>query len=166
MVNNMPSRGRMVGFDLFEQVRKKVPLDLIGMGAESYGIGEILHPQMPEFIAQYRFYFSPIRYTSLGIATCEAMMMGIPVVGLATTELATVNENGRNGFIHTDIDYLIDRMKLLMQVPSIAIEISQQAMETAKELFSIDRFVHEWEELIQEKIKNYTYHGKENSIYQ
>jgi NAD(P)-dependent dehydrogenase (short-subunit alcohol dehydrogenase family) len=30
----------------------------------------------------------PVRYTSLGLAVCEAMMLGLPIIGLATTETA------------------------------------------------------------------------------
>jgi len=44
-------------------------------------------------IFQDRFFFNPIRYTSLGLAVCEAMMVGMPIIGLATTEMATTVQN-------------------------------------------------------------------------
>lgn len=152
VINNLPERGRMLGFDIFNKVREVVPLDLVGMGAEDYGIGEILHPELPDFISQYRFFFNPIRYTSLGLSICEAMMIGMPVVGLATTELSTVISNGKSGYVHTDIDYLIDKMNLLLQVPSVAYDISHAASERAKELFDIRRFTSEWTQLFMEKV--------------
>lgn len=99
VINNLPDRGRLLGFDIFQEVKKHIPLDLVGMGTEKYGIGEVLHSDLPAFISQYRFFFNPIRYTSLGLAVLEAMMLGIPVVGMATTELAVVIQNESNGFI-------------------------------------------------------------------
>jgi UDP-glucuronate decarboxylase len=50
----------------------------------------------------------------LGLAIVEAMMVGLPIVGLATTELVTVVRNGENGFIDTDVDVLVDCMKELL----------------------------------------------------
>lgn len=153
VINNLPSRGRMLGFDLFEEVRQHIPLDLVGMGAEEYGIGEVLHPQLPAFMSQYRFFFNPIRYTSLGLSICEAMMIGMPVVGLATTELSTVIKNEVTGFVHTDVKYLIEKMQLLLDVPSVAYDISHSAAQSAKELFDIERFTRQWKELFIEKTK-------------
>ncbi|MDB5140128.1 MAG: glycosyltransferase [Mucilaginibacter sp.] len=149
VINNLPSRGRLLGLDVFLQVRKHVPIDLVGMGTGELGLGEVLHPQLPEFISQYRFFFNPIRYTSLGLAICEAMMIGIPVVGLATTELATVIDNGISGYVHTDIDYLVDKMKLLLDDAEHARQIGSKGYETAAEKFNINRFTHQWESLFK-----------------
>lgn len=90
VINNLQQRGRLLGYDIFERVREQVPLDLVGMGTEGLGLGEVLHPQLPDFISKYRFFFNPIRYTSLGLAVCEAMTIGIPIVGLATTEMPNI----------------------------------------------------------------------------
>src|SRR5690606_24261105 len=68
VINNLPARGRMLGSDIFEHVSKQVPLDLIGMGNEPIGLQEVLHPRLPDFIKDYRFFFNPIRYTSLGLS--------------------------------------------------------------------------------------------------
>jgi glycosyltransferase involved in cell wall biosynthesis len=149
VINNLPSRGRLLGLDVFMEVRKHIPLDLIGMGTGELGIGEVLHPQLSQFISKYRFFFNPIRYTSLGLAICEAMMLGIPVVGLATTELATVIENGRSGYIHADIDYLIKKMRLLLEDPDHAAQLGQAGRETALNKFDIKRFTNQWEELFK-----------------
>ena len=110
VINNLPSRGRLLGLDIFLEVRKHVPLDLVGMGTGELGLGEVLHPQLPQFISKYRFFFNPIRYTSHGLAVCEAMMLGIPVIALATTEMPAVINSNINGFIHTDVTQLINKM--------------------------------------------------------
>src|SRR5690606_4698544 len=42
VVNGLPKRGRRLGADVFEAVRKKVPLDLVGLGSEAVGgLGEV-----------------------------------------------------------------------------------------------------------------------------
>jgi glycosyltransferase involved in cell wall biosynthesis len=152
VINNLPSRGRLLGLDIFLEVRKHIPIDLVGMGTGELGLGEVLHPQLPEFISQYRFFFNPIRYTSLGLAICEAMTIGIPVVGLATTELATIIDNGRSGYVHTDVNYLIDKMKLLINDADHARQIGERGRETAIEKFNINRFAYQWEQLFKSVI--------------
>jgi hypothetical protein len=153
VINNLPSRGRLLGFDLFKEVQKHLPIDLVGMGTGEHGLGEVLHPDLPQFISQYRFFFNPIRYTSLGLAICEAMMLGIPVVGMATTELTTVISNGVNGFIHTDISYLIDKMRMLLDDKALAMEIGQRGRETALQRFNIQRFTSDWEKVFENVIE-------------
>src|SRR5579883_9390 len=75
VINNLRTRGRRLGVDVFEQARAHMPLDLVGMDAESLGgLGEVSPPELPAFEARYRFFFNPIRWTSLGLAIIEAMM--------------------------------------------------------------------------------------------
>ncbi len=147
VINNLPSRGRRLGLDVFEAVQRQVPIDLIGMGNGRFGSAEVLHPQLPAFVSRYRFFFNPIRYTSLGLAVAEAMQIGVPVVGLATTEMVTLIQNGVNGYLHTDIDYLIEKMNLLLQDPAHAAALGAAGKQTAMERFDIQRFTKEWEAL-------------------
>lgn len=146
VANGLRTRGRRLGIDLFQQVRDRVPLDLVGMDAVSLqGWGEVPHAQLPEFQARYRFFFHPVRYTSLGLAVCEAMMVGLPIVGLATTELVTVVNNDVSGYIDTNIERLIERMQELIQDPEKACRLGKAAQEDARERFSIQRFVQDWD---------------------
>lgn len=145
VVNHLARRGRRLGEDVFLKVRKLVPLDLVGMGAEEAGgIGEVQHAHLPAFSAQYRFFFNPIRYTSLGLAVIEAMMVGLPIVGLATTEMATVIENGISGFINTDVKKLIEHMQDLQADPELAHQLGIGAQRYAMERFHIQRFIADW----------------------
>lgn len=144
--NHLARRGRRMGPDLFLQAREQMPLDLVGMAAEELGgIGEVQHAQLPAFAARYRFLFSPIRYSSLGLAVIEAMMAGLPVVALATAEMATVIDDGANGFIDTRVGRLYDCMRELLRSPSLARDLGQAARRRAQERFSIDRFSADWD---------------------
>jgi len=145
VINHIARRGRRLGFDLYQEAKARMPLDLVGMGAqEAAGIGEVLHAELPAFAARYRFLCNPIRYTSMGLAVIEAMMVGMPIVALATTEMVTVIRDGLNGFIDTDPHKLEERMKLLLRDRSLAAGLGETARKTALERFGIGRFVADW----------------------
>ncbi len=151
VVNNMHKRGRRLGLDVFERARRAVPLDLVGMGWEQVGgLGEVRHRDLPAFEARYRFFFNPIRYTSLGLAVCEAMMTGLPVVGLATTEMVDVVENGVSGFLSTDVAAVIGCMRDLLGRPGEARRLGEGARRGARERFGIERFARDWDETFAE----------------
>jgi ADP-heptose:LPS heptosyltransferase len=157
VVNDMPRRGRRVGADLFQQVQAAIPLDLIGMNSEAAGgLGEISHADLPSFMIRYRFFFNPIRYTSLGLAVCEAMHLGMPIVGLATTEMATAIVNDVSGYIDTNIDRLIQRMAYLLVAPEEARRLGNGARQTAQSRFSLERFVRDWDRTFCEFISRHS----------
>lgn len=153
IINNLPKRGRMLGFDLFLQLRKQIPLDLVGMGAGPHGLPEVLHPQLPAFAGKYRFMFNPIRYTSMGLAVCEAMTYGMPIIGLATTEMVRHIRDGFNGFLDLNPKGLVNKMAFLLENPDLAKSMGANARRYALENFSIRRFVQEWENLFRQVIE-------------
>jgi glycosyltransferase involved in cell wall biosynthesis len=145
VVNNLGSRGRRLGADLYRAVAERVPLTLYGMGSrEVGGDGEVPNDRLPLTMAAHRFFFNPIRWTSLGLAVVEAMLVGVPVVGLAATELAGVIRDGVNGFIDTRVDRLVECMQRLLDDPVLAREIGAAGQQTARERFGIERFVADW----------------------
>jgi hypothetical protein len=147
VVNHLRRRGRRLGADVFERAREEVPLDLVGMDAESLGgLGEVAPMELAAFEARYRFFFNPIRYTSLGLAVCEAMMLGMPVVGLATTEMATAIENGVSGHVDTRVEALLGPIRELLSDRDGARRLGEGARRRALERFHIDRFARDWEE--------------------
>lgn len=149
IINNIARRGRRLGLDVWERVRQELPLDLVGMNSgEAHGLGEVPPDEIAAFEVRYRFVFNPIRYTSLGLAVCEAMMLGIPVVGLATTEMSTAVVNGVNGYVDTRIDRLVEHMRRLLADPEEARRLGEGARRYAEERFGIDRFVADWEEAL------------------
>ncbi|MGS5087011.1 glycosyltransferase [Hydrogenophaga sp. A37] len=145
VVNNIARRGRRLGLDIWQQASARVPLCLVGMGSEQAGgWGEVAQHQLPALMAVHRFFFHPIRHTSLGLAAIEAMFAGLPVVGLATTELVTVIHSGRNGYVDTHLDRLVDVMQQLVRDRGLAAEWGEAGRRTARERFSIKRFVRDW----------------------
>jgi glycosyltransferase involved in cell wall biosynthesis len=138
-----------MGADVFCEAHARVPIDLVGMDAESLGgIGEIDPPGLAAVQARYRFCFSPVRQTSLSLAVIEAMMIGLPVIGLATCELAALIENGESGVVSTALDALVDAMRRLIREPGEAARLGIGARRIARERFRIERFAHDWDVLL------------------
>ena len=107
-------------------------------------MGDVPYRELHRRVAEYRFLFSPIRYTSLPLAVIEAMTIGMPVVALATTELPTVIENGVTGYVSCDIDRLIYAMQFLLANPQEARQLGARARAVACERFGLDRFIRDW----------------------
>jgi glycosyltransferase involved in cell wall biosynthesis len=178
VVNNLARRGRRLGLDVYLEMARTVPLALAGMNSEEVGVftadggvrvsdagrddagsavaggkgeilGEVDQRRLPALMAQHRFFFNPIRYTSLGLAVIEAMLVGLPIVGLATTELVSVIRNGENGFIDTRPDRLATAMQQLLADPAQARAMGEAARRTAQERFGIERFVADWMEAFE-----------------
>lgn len=168
VINGIVKRGRRLGLDVFQKVREEIPLDIVGMGSEEVGgLGDINNRKLPELIAQYRFFFNPIRYTSLGLSVCEAMMAGLPIIGLATTEMSITVKNDHSGYISTDVDFLIEKMKVLLNNPEKAMALSNGARETALEKFSMQRFTNDWLKVFHQAInKTYITNNISESILQ
>ncbi|HEX8037009.1 MAG TPA: glycosyltransferase family 4 protein [Ktedonobacterales bacterium] len=145
VVNGMQKRPRIAGYDVFQRVRRVVPLDAAGMQTEELGgLGDVPYRDLHRRIADYRFYFSPMRYTSLPLAVIEAMTVGMPVVALATTEVPTVIVNGETGYVSCDVDELIDRMHMLLADRSEAQRLGANARTVALDRFGLDRFIRDW----------------------
>jgi glycosyltransferase involved in cell wall biosynthesis len=72
-------------------------------------------------------------------------MLGMPIVGLATTELVTVIENGVSGYVDTNLDRLVEVMQELRQAPELARQWGVAARRRAEERFNMQRFIQDWE---------------------
>jgi hypothetical protein len=150
VVNHLARRGRRVGADVVERLRREVPVDVVGMGSEEIGgLGEVPPSELAAFAARYRLFLHPIRYTSLGLALCEALMLGMPVVGLATTELPTVLTHGRSGLLTTDLDALAGHVRLLLDDPGLAARIGAEGRTVARARFSLARFAADWDRVLR-----------------
>ncbi len=145
VVNGLDSRGRLAGVDIFDNARREVPLDLAGMGSERWnGLGDLPHRELHRLEARYRFFFNPIRYTSLPLSVVEAMAIGLPIVALATTELPRAVRHEVDGFVSNDVRELVDGMRRLIANQSLARHMGTNAQESARDQFGIERFQRDW----------------------
>ena len=151
VVNHLARRGRRLGADVFDAWRREVPLELYGMDARaSGGAGELPYAELLPAMARHRFYAHPVRYTSLALALCEAMMAGLPVVGLATTELPRIVRDSGGGYADTELVRLVDFSRELIRDRGRAGELGRKARNYARERFAIERFARDWDAVFRE----------------
>jgi hypothetical protein len=156
VVNGLDVRGRRVGADIVARLRREVPIDIVGMGSDSPavgGLGEVPPPELQGFAARYRAFVHPIRYTSLGLAVCEALTLGMPVVGLATTELPTVIEHGRTGLLTADVDALAGLVRGLLDDRDHAARLGAAGRVMARRRFSLARFRADWNRVLGDLVR-------------
>ena len=58
--------------------------------------------------------------------------------------------NGENGYVATDVDVLVERMRALLADPGEARRLGEGARRTALERFGIARFVKDWDTVLRE----------------
>jgi glycosyltransferase involved in cell wall biosynthesis len=156
VVNDAVRRGRVTGTDLLGRLGARVPVDLFGMGAEQLtGIPGVrtaqdlpqarLHAEM----ARRRLYLHPVRWTSLGLSLVEAMHLGMPVVGLATTEVVeAVPEEA--GVLSTRVDVLAEAARWLVADRERARVMGKAARAAALARYGLQRFLDDWDQLLDE----------------
>ncbi len=149
VINEAERRWRVTGTDLLERFGAEAPLDLFGMKSDVLGGEDLPQAKLHREMAKRRVYLHPIRWTSLGLSLIEAMHLGMPVVALATTEVAEAVPQ-ETGVISTNVDVLADALRRLIADHDEAREMGEAARRVAVARFGLDRFLEEWDHTLME----------------
>ena len=161
VVNDPLRRGRVAGTDLLPELAAAVPLDLFGMNVTGVparlGVApgslrtfeDLPQARMHRELARRRVYVHPYRWTSLGLALIEAMMLGLPVVALAATE-AVEAVPPETGVLSTRVAALAGAARDLAADPPRARQMGKQARAHALERYGLARFLRDWRRLLRE----------------
>jgi hypothetical protein len=155
LVNDMPRRKRVVGGDVFRRASEEVPLDLFGFNSKEVagGSGDLPQAEVHERMKAIPVLLQPDPLHLASPLHSGAMEIGLPVVALATTELVTVIKDGENGFVDTNLDSLVCRMRRLLSDPEEARRIGDEGRRTVRERFGLERFAADWEAAFEEALK-------------
>jgi hypothetical protein len=151
VINEARRRARVTGTDLLGRFAGDgVPIDLFGMDAEALGgVEDVPQHRLHDEMARRRVYLHPIRWTSLGLSLIEAMHLGMPVVALATTE-APEAVPAAAGVLSTSVERLADAARGFLADAERAREAGVAAREAALERFGLQRFLDDWDDLLEE----------------
>jgi hypothetical protein len=150
VINEAKRRGRVTGTDLISRIGNSLAVDLFGIGAGQLGgIEDLPQERLHDEMARRRVYFHPIRWTSLGLSLLEAMHLGMPIVALATTEVAEAVPAGA-GVVSNRLDVLSDALHDLVRSPEEARHMGERARAAALERYNLERFLGDWDALFEE----------------
>ena len=150
VINEAERRERVSGTDLLKRFDALAPVDLFGMGSERLGgRGDLPQTRLHQEMACRRLYLQLNRFTSLGLSLIEAMHLAMPVVVLATPEL-TGAVPAEAGFVSSRLEDLEAGFFTLMLEPERAREMGLAARKAARDRYGLERFLHDWDTLIEE----------------
>lgn len=149
VINEAARRGRVTGTDLLTRLNGDVPIDLFGIDAARLGGVDLPQARLHDEMARRRVYLHPNRWTSLGLSLVEAMHLGMPVVALATTEVAEAVPP-EAGILSTRVETLKDGLRRLMADPDEARAMGDAARATALSRYGLRRFLDDWDRLLEE----------------
>ncbi|WP_083886222.1 glycosyltransferase [Actinoalloteichus spitiensis] len=159
VVNEPVRRGRVTGTDLLVDFSRTIPLHVFGLGTAPLpdhlgvgpdrvrALGDVREPRLHEEMARRRLYLHPPRWTSLGLALIEAMMLGMPVAGFACTEAVEVVPPTA-GVLSTRPDVLADAARRLRADPELARALGDGARQAALSRFGVDAFTRDWDRVL------------------
>jgi len=165
-VNEPARRWRTAGTDLVLDLAADLDVDVYGMG-----MGELtelvaadrpeltarlagrLHDDLPQSVmhaelARHRLYLHPFRWTSLGLALIEAMMLGMPVLALPTTAAPEAVPAG-TGVLTSDPAVLRSTARRWLADPAEARAVGTAARAHALARFGVARFVADWDRVLR-----------------
>ena len=156
VVTNEPlHRWRVTGTDLLIRFVDVAPIDVYGIGVAGLAAPNVETVEDPpqwrvhEEIARRRAYLHLCRWTPLGLSLLEAMTIGVPVIGLATTEAVTAVPPDA-GVLSTDVRALVDAAHWFIAEPEAARRIGARGRQVALARYGLDRFLADWDRLLEE----------------
>lgn len=162
-INEPVRRWRVTGTDLLPRFAGAVPLDVFGMAVDGLAARLGVAPSrlrtyqdLPQHrlhaeLARRRLYVHPMRWTSLGLSLIEAMMLGLPVVVLATTE-ASEAVPADAGVVSTNVDVLVEAAHWLLEDHEAAQRLGKNARAAALDRYGLERFLADWDRLLAEVV--------------
>jgi glycosyltransferase involved in cell wall biosynthesis len=146
-INEARRRARVSGTDVLLALQRSAPIDLFGMDAEVLGGIEVTQQQLHRELGRRRAYVHPFRWTSLGLTLIEAMMLGLPVVCLATTEAPEAVPPDA-GFVSNRLDVLAEAVRRLVAEPELGRVMGDAGRAWATERYDVKRFLADWDDVL------------------
>ncbi len=136
-----------------EMERLRVLRESLGLTEQIIFLGSKPQTALPHYYSAADVLVVPSHYESFGMVALEAMACGTPVIASKVGGLALVVQEGRTGYLVPDRDpeQLADRISAIFAQPELTREISQRAVEWARQFrwpVIAQRIVEIYEEMI------------------
>jgi glycosyltransferase involved in cell wall biosynthesis len=143
---------------LLKPLGAHVPIHVWGIGTDELaehmhtsvrGMGDVPAAELLPQVAARRVYLHTARWTSLGLSLIEAMYLGMPVVAVAST-MAPLVVPPEAGVVSSDVGTLATALRDFVADRSAAAAAGKAARDFAMAHFALDRFLAEWDGVIEE----------------
>ncbi len=101
-----------------------------------------------QFARRYGIFFNPTSRSPMPRVRGEAMMLGQAVVTTSNHDATLFIDHGYNGFLCDDPDEAGEVLNELARDHALRTLIGKRARDTALELFHVNNYIREWEEVI------------------
>ena len=149
--NFIKERDMMLGYSIQERILKDLSSTTLGLNPNIPGA---CLPEnwedFKDFLRSHRVYLHTTTTPNedgYNLSMLEVMATGAPVVSIANP--TSPIEDGVNGFVSDDEDYLREKIKELLKDRSLAKSIGQKTRETVMDKFPVDNFIKEWKRVIE-----------------
>ncbi len=152
--NLLQERDLMMGYSISKKIVRDHPLMIMGMNPNIPG--SRLSRGFQDLLAHFRSSRVFINTTveefedGYNLSMLEAMATGMPVV--SSWNKSSPIEDGKNGYVSKDPEYLNRRIDSLLRNPEEARRLGGKARETVQEKFPLQRFLQSWRKVIEKSV--------------
>ena len=152
--NLLQERDLMMGYSISKKILRDHPLMIMGMNPNIPG--SRLSRGFQDLLAHFRSSRVFINTTveefedGYNLSMLEAMATGMPVV--SSWNKSSPIEDGKNGYVSKDPEYLNRRIDSLLRNPEEARRLGGKARETVQEKFPLQRFLQSWRKVIEKSV--------------
>jgi len=158
--NGLKERDIMLGYSVQERLVDGFPSTVLGLNP---AIRDSILPKdwddLKRHMMCHRLYLNTTLYPyedGYNLAMLEAMATGMPVVSIENP--TSPLEDGVNGFISFDENYLREKIEELFRNKKLAQVMGEKARETVFSRFPIDNFIRNWRRVLGDSKYSITPH--------
>ena len=157
VANDYINRNMVLNFNLYKQLTNGLPTRPVG-DTPGFSKGTTSTEELANIYQTSSIFLNTANWSPVPMSMLEAMACGCAVVTVDTCSCSDYIENGENGFICNNPDQLKLKLMELLANKSLREKLGAKARETILEKCSLERFVKEWNKLL-DKTANTIYRG-------
>ncbi len=120
-------------------------------------LGQIENSKIPNFLSKYKFYITSSKIEGSPKTIMEAMAAELPVFGLKARGLNPIVQNGKTGYLHSNIKNLSNKIKELKHNQKILKELGLNARNSIKKNFKLEKNINLENKIIEKLINEKKY---------
>ena len=146
VVNDWENRDYICGFSTWKKVTQGLPVHPVG-DTKGFSLPSKSPEELVQFYRQSTVFVNTSLLSPLPTSLLEAMSCGLPVVSTKNCAIPEVVTHGYNGFLSNDEKELRKYCVELLNNPSLAKEMGNNARQTILQNFQEQRFIEDWKNI-------------------